>query len=141
MFNIYHDVAIQASPERVFQAVSDPKELVNWWPQKCSGECELGARFNFFFTPEYDWYGQVITYEPAKAFHIKMTDSDADWDPTSFGYDLIAEEEGTLLQFWHKGWPELNHHFRRSSYCWAILLKGLKDYLEQGIVIPFEKRA
>ena len=70
MFNIFHDITIQASPERVFQAVSDPKELVNWWPQKCSGDCELGARLNFFFTPEYDWYGQVINGISSKQLYI-----------------------------------------------------------------------
>jgi hypothetical protein len=69
-----------------------------------------------------------------------MTDSDEDWDPTSFGFDLEPQEAGTAVKFWHKGWPTLNHHFRRSSYCWAILLQGLKNYVEKGIIVPFEER-
>ncbi|MEN0048041.1 MAG: hypothetical protein AAF806_13360 [Bacteroidota bacterium] len=70
-----------------------------------------------------------------------MTQSDEDWDSTSFGFGLEGNSEGTQVQFWHVGWPACNHHFRRSSYCWAILLKGLKDYLEKGIIVPFKERA
>ncbi|MEQ8573885.1 MAG: SRPBCC domain-containing protein, partial [Fulvivirga sp.] len=73
-------------------------------------------------------------------FHIKMTDADEDWNPTSFGFDLTELEGGVDVKFWHVGWPECNHHFRRSSYCWAILLQGLKNYIEKGIIIPFEER-
>jgi len=69
-----------------------------------------------------------------------MTKSDQDWDPTSFGFDLEDIENGVLVKFWHKGWPECNHHFRRSSFCWAMLLNGLKNYVEKGIIKPFKER-
>ncbi|XLS29168.1 SRPBCC family protein [Flavobacteriaceae bacterium M23B6Z8] len=139
-YTIYHDLYIEKPIKSVFKVVSDPKELENWWPLKCKGEPTLNSIYNFYFGPEYNWYGKVIKYEPSNAFHIKMTQSDADWDPTSFGFDLEEINKGTRLKFWHKGWTNCNHHYRHSSYCWAILLKGLKDYLEKGIVIPFEKR-
>ena len=70
-----------------------------------------------------------------------MTDADSDWNPTIFGFDLIEVDNGTRVQFFHKDWPKCNHHYRRSSYCWALLLKGLKDYVERGIILPFEDRA
>ena len=83
----------------------------------------------------------MVDYTQNKSFHIQMTDADEDWNPTTFGFDLRETEQGVWLEFWHKNWPELNHHFRRSSCCWAILLKGLKDYVEKGIIVPFEERA
>ncbi len=140
MHNIYHDLYINASKQFVFDAVSLPEHLINWWPLKCSGKQVEGAVYNFFFTPEYDWYGQVEKCETANAFHIKMTQADADWNPTAFGFDLKEKDNGAMLSFWHKGWPVCNDHFKRSSYCWAILLQGLKTYLENGVIIPFEKR-
>jgi hypothetical protein len=70
-----------------------------------------------------------------------MTKSDPDWDTTSFGFDLQEEDDKVLVQFWHTGWPDCNAHFKTASYCWAILLKGLKDYLEKGDIVPFENRA
>lgn len=70
--------------------------------------------------------------ESNKVFELRMTKSDPDWDTTSFSYSIVPHNQGTMLSFVHKGWPHLNHHFKRSSYCWALLLKGLKDYVEKG---------
>lgn len=140
MNNIFHDFFIEASNEVVFKAITTPSELNNWWPLRSSGTPDLGSEYNFYFTPEYDWYGEVIKSEPGHAFHIKMTRADEDWRPTSFGFDLQESQGGTQVHFWHTGWPACNHHFRRSSYCWAILLKGLKDYVEKGVIVPFEER-
>lgn len=69
-----------------------------------------------------------------------MTKSDKDWNPTTFGFDLESSDKGTMVNFSHINWPEQNHHFKHSSFCWAILLNGLKNYLEKGVIIPFEER-
>lgn len=140
MNNIFHDFYIEAPSESVFKAITIPSELNNWWPLRSSGKPELGAAYNFYFTPEYDWYGEVTKSEAARSFHIKMTRADEDWEPTSFGFDLEEMQGGTQVHFRHTGWPACNHHFKRSSYCWAILLKGLKDYVEKGVIVPFEER-
>jgi len=139
--NIQHDVFIKAEPLAVYKAVSNPSDLENWWPLRCSGEARKGAEYNFFFEEPYDWYAQVMNADPGKHFHLSMTKSDPDWDPTSFGFDLTPENGQTRLQFWHRDWPEANGHFRHSSYCWAILLRGLKDYVESGKIIPFAERS
>lgn len=140
-FSIYHDLTINASLEMVFRAVSDPEHLVDWWPLTCSGNPSVGSSYNFYFGPEFNWFGEVVKYSENEAFHIKMTDSDEDWNPTSFGFDISEENETTKIRFWHIGWPECNAHYRRSSFCWALLLQGLKDYVEKGVIIPFEERS
>lgn len=137
---IYHNFWIEADAQKVYESITEPEHLVNWWPQKCTGKPELGSEYNFYFTDEYDWYGEVTMSKPGEAFHIKMTKSDKDWDPTSFGFDLKENAGKTTVSFWHMGWPECNDHFKISSYCWAILLQGLKNYIEKGIIVPFEER-
>lgn len=139
-YSIYHNLVITAPIEKVFNAISEPNHLVNWWPQKCSGKVELGADYNFIFTSEYDWYGRVIKLDLNSSFYIKMTKSDPDWDSTTFGFDLEQQNDQVLVKFSHTGWPACNEHFRRSSFCWAILLNGLKNYVEKGVIVPFEKR-
>jgi uncharacterized protein YndB with AHSA1/START domain len=137
---IYHDLTIKSPREKVFDAITSPVHLVNWWPLKSEGVPKEGATYNFNFTDEYDWYGVVIKVEDLKSFHIKMTTSDDDWNATTFGFDLEELNGNTKLKFCHTNWKNCNDEFRQSSYCWAILLKGLKDYLENGIIIPFENR-
>ena len=139
-FAIYHDLPINASLHQVFAAISEPAQLINWWPLKCSGTARLGGEYNFYFTPEYDWFGEVSQFALDQAFHIKMTKSDPDWDPTSFGFNLEQSGTGVLLGFSHTGWPACNAHYRQSSFCWAMLLQALKNYVEKQEIIPFEQR-
>jgi hypothetical protein len=70
-----------------------------------------------------------------------MTKSDLDWDETTFGFDLEETNNGTLVKFSHMNWPNCNDHFRTASFCWAMLLNGLKNYIEKGIILPFEERS
>ena len=140
MHAIYHDVFIKSSREKIYKAITTANGLNNWWTLRSAGFPYVGELYNFYFTPEYDWYGEVIEADPNVSFHIKMTRADEDWDPTTFGFDLEKVEGGTRVEFWHKGWPECNHHFRRSSWCWAMLLNGLKNYVEHGIIVPFNDR-
>ena len=140
MFNIYHDFTINESSSKIYKAVSDPEHLNNWWTLKCTGKPALNETYNLYFSDEYNWFGKVIKCESSKAFHIKMTQADEDWTPTSFGFDIIEMENACNIQFWHKGWPKCNSHFKKSSFCWASLLRDLKNYVEKGIVVPFEER-
>lgn len=141
MFHIFHDIYIQNTKAIIYDAISNPSELEKWWPLKCSGKSVEGSTYQLFFGEGYDWQAKVIKAEPGVSFHMKMTLSDPDWQFTSFGFDLQQHEDGVWVEFWHKNWPRRNQHFRRSSFCWAMLLNGLKDYVEKGVAIPFEQRS
>jgi uncharacterized protein YndB with AHSA1/START domain len=139
---ILHDVHIRADISSVFDSITEPKHLNNWWTKKCSGVAEKGSKYNLYFTEEFDWYGEVTNCVPDKSFAITMTKSDADWDYTTFGFEIESIDESiTRLRFYHKDWKDTNHHYRRTSYCWALLLNNLREYLEVGTIIPFENRS
>ena len=139
--SIYHDLVIKSNAKEVFNAITTPKEPVKWWPLRCDGSPSLNAIYNFYFSEEYNWYGIVTSIENNKQFFIKMTSADTDWNNTTFGFELNENDNTTQVSFLHVNWPECNQHFKRSSFCWAMLLNGLKNYIEKGIVIPFEGRA
>ncbi|WP_452224102.1 SRPBCC family protein [Lacinutrix chionoecetis] len=139
-YTIYHDLVIKTSKEKVFSAITQPKYLNNWWTLKSSGKPELEAEYNLNFTDKYDWYCKVSQVNPNESFYLKITNANEDWNPTTFGFELKDHEHGTLVEFTHSNWQVNNHHFRNTSYCWALLLKGLKKYLETGIIVPFNKR-
>ncbi len=141
MFNIYHDIYIKSTAEAIFEAVTTPLALEKWWPQHCSGSALVGVEYRFYFEKEYDWYGIVTKVVPSNYFEIQMTKSDPDWNHTKFSFHIKPENGGCWLEFNHINWPKNNHHFRRSSFCWAILLQGLKNYLEKDEIIPYPDRA
>lgn len=138
---IYHNFDITGKLNKVYRSIVEPEHLMNWWPMHCSGKPEKDEVYNFFFGPEYDWYGQVVHIKQNESFYIKMTNADSDWDPTTFGFDLEEQNGRVRVRFYHSGWPTCNEHFKTASFCWAILLNGLKNYVEKGIVVPFEERA
>ena len=140
-YNIYHNLIIKAPIDFVFDAFTFPEHLEKWWPLKCSGQSENGGVYNFNFTDQYDWYAVVTNVLSNVECTWKMTKSDPDWNSTSFGFELVQRPEGCLVKFFHLDWPELNNHYKTASFCWAMLLKGLKDYVESGKVIPFENRS
>nr|NNC46678.1 SRPBCC domain-containing protein [Winogradskyella sp.] len=140
-YHIYHNFEIKSDLSSVYNAIALPEELVKWWPLKCSGLPKEGEVYNFNFTDDYNWYAKVKSCKQDHHIHYKMTASDADWNPTTFGLDLLEKPKSVLVKFWHKDWPNDNDHYKKSSFCWALLLNGLKNYLEKGIVIPFEERS
>ena len=137
---ILFDLYINASKEKIFDAFSLPKHLDNWWTLKSSGKPELDAVYNLNFTDEYNWFAKVSKVKQNDFFFLKMTEASTDWIPTTFGIELEESNNGTLLKFSHSGWQHNNHEYRNSSFCWAMLLNGLKNYIEKGITIPFKER-
>ncbi|WP_223552059.1 SRPBCC domain-containing protein [Aestuariivivens sp. NBU2969] len=139
-FKIYHNFNISVPSKQVFHAVSQPKHLDNWWTLKSSGIAKLGETYNLNFTDQYDWYCKILKLETDKSIHFKMTKCDTDWLPTTFGFNLEEIDRKTNVEFSHVDWKEINDHFKIASFCWAMLLNGLKNYLEKGIIVPFTER-
>ncbi len=140
MADILHQFQIDASPRQVFDAFCTAKELTDWWPQRSSGEPKQGEIYTFYFGPAYDWRAEVIHVIPGQEITWKMTQAMDDWMNTQVGIRLTQKGKSTVVDFFHTGWPEPNDHYRISSFCWGTLLMGLKNYVENGIVVPFEKR-
>ncbi|WP_142783662.1 SRPBCC family protein [Changchengzhania lutea] len=138
--NIYHNLLIKASPKQVFDAVTKPEHLNNWWSLKSSGRPELGAEYNLNFTDDFNWYCKVSDVQKNTSIYFKMTKSDKDWEGTTFGFDLEPKDNATWLKFSHENWKMPNDNFKHSSFCWAMLLNGLKNYVEKGKIVPFQDR-
>ena len=140
MHSIYHDFTVNTSKEKVFEAFTNPMHLNNWWTLKSSGKPVLKETYNLNFTDDYDWFAIVSKVKQNHYFYLTMSVASKDWLPTTFGIELEQLENKTLVKFSHLGFKDCNAEFRNTSFCWAILLNGLKKYLEKGVIIPFEER-
>jgi uncharacterized protein YndB with AHSA1/START domain len=49
---IIRKIKVKAPKERVYQALTDPKEIVKWFPNKIEGSLEVGQRPVLMFTGE-----------------------------------------------------------------------------------------
>jgi uncharacterized protein YndB with AHSA1/START domain len=139
MADIYHDFPIQASLARVFEAFSTSNGLDAWWTKKSSGRPALGEEYVLWFGPQYDWRAQVTRCVAPSEFELQITRADQDWNGTRVGIRLDGQET-TNVSFYHTGWPSANQHWRISCYCWAMYLRLLRRYLENGEFVAYEDR-
>ena len=140
MADILQQFPIKASRERVFDAVSTPAGLDRWWTKRSTGTPDLGAEFQLWFGPEYDWRAVVSRCVPGSEFELELVVASEDWRGTRVGFVLDGQEGVTQLRFHHVGWPDANEHYRVSCHCWALYLRVLRRNLEYGEMVPYEAR-
>jgi uncharacterized protein YndB with AHSA1/START domain len=140
MVDIFHTLPIKHSPSNVFQAVATPEGLINWWPNEAIGIPAEGSEYELQFGPQYVWRAKVTKCIEFTEFEFEMTESDQDWNGTRIGFLLENATDGTLLHFHHVGWPRSNEHYKTSCYCWAMYLRCLKRYVENGVVLAYNDR-
>jgi uncharacterized protein YndB with AHSA1/START domain len=140
MPDIFHDFTIAVPTSRVFQAVSAPAVLDQWWTKRSKGKPVLGSEYELGFGPGYDWRANVSRSIPDQSFEFKLVKASPDWTGTLVGFKLVAGKDATQVRFHHTGWPAQNEHYRISCYCWAMYLRILKRYLENGETVPYERR-
>lgn len=140
MPDILQDFPIAAPPHRVFQGVTDPALLDQWWTLRSAGQATIGSQYELDFGPEYQWAAVVTRCEPGRAFELRMTQSDDDWFGTTVGFELEPIATGTKVRFAHRGWREPNDHYRTTAHCWALYLRILRRHLEHGESVPYADR-
>ncbi|MBK5256329.1 MAG: SRPBCC domain-containing protein [Vicinamibacteria bacterium] len=140
MADILHEFPINAPVARVFEGITTPAGLDQWWTQFSSGEPGPGAEYALGFGPEYDWDARVTRYVPNEEFELELVEAMDEWLGTRVGFRLTEAGDHTQVSFWHSGWKEATPHFRTSSYCWAMYLRILRCYLETGETVPYEER-
>lgn len=137
---IYHDLEISATADNIYNTITSAEGLEKWWTLKSTGMPIIGGLYTFYFSPEYDWTARVINCEANRYMEWTMVDSDADWNKTHLIFKIQSLSQSCLLSFEHRGWQELNDHFKKSSYCWALYLRCLKRYLETSEIVRYNDR-
>ena len=140
MADIFHNFTVNALPEKVFEAISTSNGLDNWWTKSSESEPGPGGKYSLYFGAGYNWTAVVTKYVESKTFELQLQQADADWTGTKVGFHLIPKKDMTEVQFYHTGWPQVNEHYKISSYCWAMYLRLLKRYIELGEQVEYEKR-
>lgn len=140
MPKINHDLPINGTIDAVFDAVSTAEGFEKWWSDGGTGIREVGGIYRFDFGPGYCWSGTVEKLIPRRLFVLRMNESDADWKDTLVEFRVRSFGEAVELSFEHSGWPKRNDHFRSSNYCWAMYLRCLKLYIEEGIILDYGRR-
>jgi uncharacterized protein YndB with AHSA1/START domain len=114
------------SPDRVWQAVTDPAEMRQWFPATVETTLHTGARMQFRFEgDDTSTEGEIIEFDPPKVYAFR-------WNDDVLRFELLPNDTGCLLVFTHTlggGWiGELTAG--RSAAGWDTCLAALDAQLD-----------
>ena len=137
MVDILHEVTIAASPEKVYQALTDQSDLQGWWTEHATAKAQTGT------VSEFSFYGGMAVFrlnvdelEPGQKVYWSVKEAVPGWDNTRITWDLAENEGQTTLRFGHRNWASTDGIYASVSYNWAWYMTSLKAYVETGTGTP-----
>jgi uncharacterized protein YndB with AHSA1/START domain len=137
MPDILHRLTIKAPPERVYRALTTPEGVRAWWTGDCDLATEVGGPALFRFSNGRVTEARVETLEPS--VRVEWTVVSAfmpGWIGTRISFELIPDEGGTTIAFFHRGFAEDDKWFALTTTGWGYYLVSLQQLLERGKGAP-----
>jgi uncharacterized protein YndB with AHSA1/START domain len=134
--DIIHELQIETTPERLFDALSTDDGISAWWT-KAKTHTQVGG------INEFDFRGSPATFrveklEPGKVVGWSAEQVPPDWKGTHVLFEMSKDQRGSVvLRFSHTGFTAMTPLVAFSSYAWAQHLRSLKLFLETGKGEPF----
>jgi uncharacterized protein YndB with AHSA1/START domain len=128
------ELFINATPQRVFQALTEPAELERWFVQKAEVDLRPGGAIRFEWAPDAVEMGTILVLEPP--YRLSYSWGALSPGPTTITFELTAENEGTRLRLIHTGIGEgedWDSYYTAVSSGWSVHLNNLAAWLETGI--------
>jgi uncharacterized protein YndB with AHSA1/START domain len=137
---VIEKIVIDALPEVVFKAITDPKELTNWFPDHVILEAKLGGKVKFSFYKdkererrEFDFFPEdmIIEFIPNKKVSYTWYEHNTpDFPRTVVTWELeeIADSK-TRVRLLHTGF-EPGKLFKHDEW-WSYFLNRLQSYCKK----------
>ncbi len=127
---IERELYIDAPPEIVFEVVSDPAHVKEWWPDEARYEAVVGSTGEILFADDKGGKVEALTVvdlEPPTRFSFRWThpaDEEAvEGNSLLVTFELVPQGEGTLLRFRETG-------FRERGWEAAVLEATYQDHIQ-----------
>jgi uncharacterized protein YndB with AHSA1/START domain len=137
-------IVIEASPEVVFKAITDPNELINWFPDNAMFDGKIGGKVKFYWYKErskeldrdYHPEGTVKEFIPKKKVSYTWTLKDIpNFPETTVTWELEKiDTNKTRVVLIHSGFTgkdEGKLSVRERDKGWSYFLGRLKEYCEK----------
>lgn len=122
-------IEIDAPPDRVWEALTDARELERWFPLEARVEPGEGGTIYMSWKNEFAGTSRILAWDPPR--HLRTS---WDWGGQVTDYLLEADAGGrTVLRVVTSGFPEgasWDDWIEGTRRGWAFELASLKHYLE-----------
>jgi uncharacterized protein YndB with AHSA1/START domain len=135
---IWHELLVNTSPERLYKAVANVAGLAHWWTIGVRGESAVGKHLEFWFDDFCASIAEITKLIPGELVRWHITGgAAADWLETDVEFKIMRESGRTILHFRHSNWKENAKQFPHCSMGWAVFLLSLKEFVETGKGRPY----
>lgn len=140
MKTITKELFINATPDRVFNALTEKEELEKWFVKIAEVELKPGGTIKTNWTADMGEHGTVKEVNPPHVFSFTWEGMFSP-SPTTITFTLEPKDNGTLLTLTHsgigegKGW-EAYAGMDNEGKGWEAHLKDLKSWIETGECPP-----
>jgi uncharacterized protein YndB with AHSA1/START domain len=132
MPDILNKVAIKASPNAVYRALTTLEGLAGWWTADTTGDCNVGGTILFRFGDRGRIEVKVIELVPNRRVLWQVVGGPDVWIGTKVSFDLSQDGDFTAILFKHAGWKEPSEFMHHCTTKWAMFLMSMKSFIEIG---------
>lgn len=141
------EVQIAAPPDRVFQAISDPSQLLRWWGQqgiyhstKWCSDLRPGGQWRCEGVSDtdgsaYHVSGEYLEVEPPSLLVHTWISSWGGPLKTIVRWTLEAAAGGTLVRLQHSGFAAAPASAQAHYEGWQRVLGWMQAFVEKGITV------
>jgi uncharacterized protein YndB with AHSA1/START domain len=137
--DVIKEITIDAPVSKVWKALTEPEQIVNWLMPPENFELKVGTTFNMLGTSKGVEYPHICTITeiiPEKKLSYTWAVKDKLSD-TLVTYELEDQNGKTKLTLTHSGWDKVKlttEGTHRDDYNngWEHVIPGLKKYLENN---------
>jgi len=139
MPSIEHLNTIKVPASKVYEALTSQEGLAEVWTTELTVKPQEGFTNEFHFGNDIDKM-QITKLEPGKWVEWLCVQSDPQWVGTVISFDLSEDKGVTTVVLKHDGWKEVTDFYRFCNYHWGWFLYSLKNYCEEGVGFPYQRR-
>lgn len=131
--SVTNTLRIAASPEEVFRALTDAKELTNWFPTEARSEPREGGEVHMSWGENWvSGAGTFTEFDPPHKLCIRHEEAFGSL-PTQQEWTITRDGQETVLHLVHSGFgvgARFDDEYDSVRTGWQFELSGLKHYLE-----------
>jgi uncharacterized protein YndB with AHSA1/START domain len=136
---IVHELITKATPEKVFQALTEPAHLASWFAEDTHAEPLVGSVAEFRFD-RGTIRVEVTDLELERSIAWNILEGMPGWEGITGDVRWELEPNpfgaGTMIHFRHSGWPTMEGPYPSVNFRWAWFITRMQSYLEKGVASP-----
>lgn len=129
---IKHLFHVDASPEKVFKAISTHHGLKNWWTIQTEGGENLDEIIQFRFGENGGSDMKIVELTPDKKIEWECVYSDHGWIGHKLTFQLDENDGKTRVRFSHIGQQQDEDFYAVCTFAWGRYFESLRQLCQTG---------